>query len=269
MADIVLHCRFLIGGLLLWIATFPFAHAQENVSFTVSGTYKGRNIYVQNPFTPDRSRYCTRAVYVNDQQVLVEPRASSFEVDLSSVPMNSPVIIKIVHTQGCKPKIINPDAIRGDADFQFVSYSVDENTLHWTTAGETENSTYYIQKLVNNNWLTVRIITARGSNGEGSYTVPVQHHTGVNRYRIRHQERDGRVYYSPELIYRKSAEEVRFYPKNASTKIYFTQSVPYKITDVKGNVLLQGNGKFVDISKLPRGVYVVHFGNKTDRFLKK
>lgn len=269
MADIVLHCRFLIRGLLLWIATFSFAHAQEDVSFTVSGTYKGRNIYVQNPFTPDRSRYCTRLVYVNDQQVLVEPHASSFEVDLSSVPMNSPVIIKIVHTQGCKPKIINPDAIRGDADFQFVSYSVDENTLHWTTAGETENSTYYIQKLVNNNWLTVRIITARGSNGEGSYTLPVQHHTGVNRYRIRHQERDGRVYYSPELIYRKSAEEVRFYPKNASTKIYFTQSIPYKITDVKGNVLLQGNGKFVDISKLPRGVYVIHFGSKTDRFLKK
>lgn len=243
--------------------------AQENVSFTVTGVYKGRNLYVQNPFTPDRSRYCTRYVMVNGKQVLSEPRASSFEIDLSFLPMNSEVVVKLVHTQGCKPKIINMDAIRGDMDFQFVSHAVDDKTLHWTTAGESENSTYYIQKFVNNNWLTIRIITAKGTTGEGSYTIPVQHHAGVNRYRIRHQERDGRIYFSPEIIYEQRPDEVRFYPQNATNRLYFTKSVAYKITDIKGNTLLSGTGDQVDISSLPRGVYFLVYEGKTERFLKK
>lgn len=235
----------------------------------VMGTYQGKNIYVQNPFTSDQTRYCTESVYLNNALILSKPRSSSYEINLSSLALNAAIEIKIVYTAGCKPKIINPYAIKSNTNFKFVNFTVDDKSLYWNTENETANSVYYIESFVNNNWSTLKVLSTQQVKASNSYSLVVSHTTGQNRYRIKHQEKSGQISYSPTILFNSNQGLVKFYPRNASSKIYFTAIVNYEISDIYKKVLRKGKGKDVDISTLARGVYYLNFEGRTEQFLKK
>lgn len=64
-------------------------------------------------------------------------------------------------------------------------------------------------------------------------------------------------------------KEISFYPKNASSKLYFSLPVKYVIKNNKGKKVAKGNSDIVDISHLEVGVYRVEFAGKKEQFLKK
>jgi len=231
------------------------------------GTYQGKNIFVQNPLSPDRTTYCTQAVYLNNKLVLENPKASSYEVNMSKLSVGTPVEIKIVYKDGCKPKIINPSAIKSVSNFKFTNTVVTADEISWQVEGETPNSVYYIEHYVNNNWTNVKVITAQ--NAQTSYNVSLKHTAGVNKYRVKHQAKLGQIAYSPTVSYNSTAGMVKFYPRNVTNKIYFTAVVTYEISNAKKQVVKKGKGKDVDLSTLQRGVYYVRFDNRTEQFLKK
>jgi hypothetical protein len=233
------------------------------------GVYQGKNLYVQNPFTADKSRFCTMSVYVNDKLLLSDPKTSSFEINLSFLSMNQEVVVRIVHADGCKPKIINAVAIKPNDTFQFTSFIVDESVVRWNATGESPNSVYYVEKFVNNNWFTIKTVTSTQSAQAGMYAVPVKHPTGITKYRIKHQERDGQIFYSQTLTYNAVQEQVKFYPKNVTNKIYLTAEAAYEILDVNGKLLFKGQGKEIDATKLGRGVYYLSIEGRAEKFLKK
>ena len=103
------------------IAFFIFSqvHSQDT-EYTVTGEYQGKNIYVQNPLSKDKLNFCTTEVYLNERLDKTSPKTSAYEIDLSHLEIGSPVFIKIVHKEGCKPKIINPQVIRSKSKFQFL-----------------------------------------------------------------------------------------------------------------------------------------------------
>ncbi|WP_448528794.1 T9SS C-terminal target domain-containing protein [Raineya sp.] len=254
-------------SLTLWFLMQSFiAFSQELV---VKGTYQGKNVYIHNPLTADQRTFCIQSVYLNGNVVIKSPRTSSFEVNLSSLAIGSAVEIKIIHSEGCKPKIINPWVLKGQGNFKFTSVSADEKSLTWSVEGETANSVYYIERMVNNNWTNVTTLQAQNPQNTNTYTLPISHNVGLNKYRIKHQERSGQITYSNVLDYSFTQGMVKFYPRNVSNKIYFTAVVSYEISNTKKEVLKKGKGKEVDVSNLSRGVYYVSFDNRTEQFLKK
>lgn len=253
--------------LLCFVLLLSFGGFAQEIKLT--GVYQGKNIYVQNPLKADQSGYCTQAVFVNGTKVLGSPRASSYEINLSKYAINTPIEIRIVHSSGCKPKVINKSVIDVKTNFKFISFTVDDKNLNFTVEGESNNSVYYVEQYVNNNWTNLKVLTAQARQNTNSYSVPVSHSTGKNTYRIKHQEKSGQIIYSQTISYSSVQGMVKFYPRNVSNKIYFTANVSYEIANSQKQILKKGKGKEVDLSALQRGVYYVSFDNRTEKFLKK
>ena len=47
------------------------------------------------------------------------------------------------------------------------------------------------------------------------------------------------------------------------------EAIDYRISDMSGNFLLNGNGVAVDVSKLSTGVYLLHSGKAVQKFIKE
>lgn len=251
--------------LILLVVLFVAFQAKAG-EITLSGVYLGKNLYVQNPFIVEKMKYCTESVFVNGKQVITNPKNSSFEIDLSKNVINAPVVIKIVHSDGCKPKIINPSVIKASSTFQFTGFTVEPTLIRWSSKGEAAASAFYVEKFENNNWRNLRTVNAQNAVG---YAVEAKHTAGVNKYRIKYVENNGKSLYTQPIDFTATSESVRFFPKNVTNKIYFTSETTYEILDLKGTSIKKGKSKEIDATGIRRGVYYLNFDGKTERFLKK
>lgn len=182
---------------LLFLVT-TVAHGGE---ISITGKYQGNNLYVQNPFATDRSSYCTERVFVNDKLVLTNPVVSAFEIDLSHLPLGTPISIRIFHKDGCVPMIVNPQAIATDDGFRFLTFIVEGENLKWITTNESGSCHFYIERLEEDSWVEVADIPAKGQPANNFYKLPALHLEGFNTYRIRFVQPEGEVVYSSETTY--------------------------------------------------------------------
>ena len=123
-----------------------------------------------------------------------------------------------------------------------------------------------MEKFENNNWRNLRTVNAQNAVG---YAIEAKHTAGVNKYRIKYAENNGKSLYTQPIDFTATAESVRFFPKNVTNKIYFTSETTYEILDLKGTSIKKGKAKEIDASSIRRGVYYLNFDGKTERFLKK
>lgn len=242
-----------------------FATAGE---LLLSGVYRGSNLYIQNPHDGE-GNYCITAIYINNQKLPEVPQATAFDLDLSSLEVNSPVIIKIFHNDNCRPKILNPNAIRTKDDFQFSTIDVNQGGVTWSAKGEKKFGKYFVMKYQHNTWEMIKAVDSQGTQGENNYTEKVLHHSGKNKYKIKYLDVTGRIFYSEEKEFISAKEEVDFFPKRVSKSLTFTSEVSYEILDAYGVSVKKGTGIDVDCSDLKTGAYYVVFDNKTERFFKK
>ena len=236
----------------------------------ISGIYHGQNLYIQNPSVGNKV-YCTNEVFVNNRKVMSKISSSIYEVNLSFLKISDSVTVLITHQSGCTPRVLNPDVLRPLPNFQFISTSVDQDLIKWTTTGERKTDTYQVQYKSNSTWLTLQTLSA---NSTGIYSTPIQHNVGNNTYRIKYSQLDGKVLYSKEMTFVirmlvAKAEPVTFYPRNVNDKIYFSRETPYEIRTTNGRILRRGKGKSLLVDDLTTGVYVLSFANKKERFFKK
>ena len=235
----------------------------------MTGEYQGKNIYVQNPLSPDKKNFCTTAVYLNEKLVNSHPKTSAFEIDLSGLKIGDPVFIKITHKEGCAPKIINPQVIRSKSKFRFLSVNVDAIALYWTTTGELPYGKFFIEHYTNKQWKNVATISGKGSFESNQYTFKPKHYTGENRYRIKYTQSDGRIFFSRIVTYFHDVEPVSFYPANVDDKITFSREAEYRIVDSFGNEVARGEGKGVNLANLRPGLYFLYIDNREEKFIKK
>ncbi len=266
MCDLKQVMKNIIPKLLLLIISL--CSAQAGV-FTISGVYQGKNLYVQNPFTGNLKDFCTEDVFVNDVKVMSNIKSSAYEIDLSHLKMNDPVDIKITHKDDCKPKVLNPQVIRVNSAFQFISFNVDAESLSWVTKGEKTNGKVFIEQFLNNSWLAVKEIPGKGSATINNYSLEEIHHSGLNKYRVKYLEKDGQVFYSKVVEFTSSKQPVAFYPKRVTSKVTLTRAVPFEVIDSYGNSVKKGSGMEIDMSDLKEGVYYLNFDNRTEKVLKK
>lgn len=256
---------FLFIGLF---GIFNGAVAQE-AEFTMTGEYQGKNIYVQNPLSPDRINFCTSEVYLNERVVNTAPKTSAFEVDLSALKVGDPVFIKIIHKEGCRPKVINPQVIRSKSKFQFLNVNADALSIHWSTVGELPYGKFFLEHYKNKKWVNIETMLGKGSFDANQYNLEPKHHTGDNKYRLKYVQNNGKIFFSLVFSYFHDVEPISFFPTMVIDKITLSRATEYAVVDSYGNQIAEGNGEEIELSSLKAGLYFLYVDNREERFVKK
>jgi hypothetical protein len=246
-----------------------FASAGQG-ELVLEGVYKGKNLFVQNPFNGSQKDFCTQEVIVNNKVLLSEVKSSAFEIDLSSFTIDESLFVKIVYKEDCQPKVINPHAIGTKKLFSYNTLKIDYQAISWSTHGETDQTVYFLEKFVNNSWLVVSPpIKSLGDESSAHYMLKTSHHSGINKYRIKSFNEKGQVYYSKIYEYESREAPVTFKPKKVKDNILLSKATPYQVLDQFGNVLLKGEEANIDLKQLKAGTYYLNFDNKLEKFTKR
>lgn len=251
------------------VLCFPLLlQAQQQEELVLTGIYNGKNLYVQNPLSSNMKDYCTREVWVNNRQVFSNPRSSAFTINLSHLSESAPVSVRIVYSSDCAPKIINPQVIRTRNNFRFLALHVDSSRIEWATSGELSKGKFFVERWDSNRWQTLESREAIGEE-DSRYELEIEHFSGLNKYRIKYLQGDGEVFYSMVQQYEASIEPVTFAPTRVSDKIFLSRETDYAVSDPKGNQLLKGHGKEINLQHLTSGLYYLSIDNRIEKFYKK
>jgi len=235
----------------------------------MTGEYQGRNVYVQNPLSNDKINFCTSEVYLNEQLIHTSPKTSAFEIDLSHLSVGGPVFIKIVHKEGCAPKVINPQVIRSKSKFQFLNVNADALSIHWSTVGELPYGKYFLEHFRNRKWINIETTTGKGSFEANQYDITPEHHTGDNKYRIKYVQNNGKIFFSQVFDYFNDVEPISFFPTMVVDKITLSRAGDYAVVDSYGNQITKGKGKEIELINLKAGLYFLYVDNREEKFVKK
>ncbi|MCU0352663.1 MAG: hypothetical protein MUD08_02825 [Cytophagales bacterium] len=247
----------------------------------ISGVYQGKNLYVQNPLSPDKVGFCANEVFVNDKKTISNIKLGSFEVDLSFLEIGESVTVRITHKDGCAPKLLNPQVLRPSAGFQIEDVRVLLNSIEWSVATENKDFVYNLESLRNGNWIVLAQEKAKGS-GNAAYSVPMVHPAGENRYRIRAQDLNShQMYYSrivtfdpdkapapPPVV--EEPEPITFTPKNPKDLITLSADADFEITDSRKKIVAKGKGRRISVKTLKAGNYQLKINEQPlESFVKK
>lgn len=246
----------------------------------LEGNYQGKNLYVQNPFAGSGVGFCVYEVRVNDQVTTDEINSSAFEVDFKNfqLKIGDKVEVKIMHKDDCKPKVLNPEALKPKSTYELIKMSVDpDGTLKWQTKGESGKLPYVIEQFKWNKWVKVGEVEGKGTNGPNEYSYKVVPHSGKNQFRVKQTDYTNQARPSKPVDLQSSVPELSFSPARADKKITFheannnnkTVETQYEIYDQYGNVVKKGFGSEVDVSNLKKGVYYLNYDKTMTEFIKR
>ncbi len=257
------------NSIFIFILFISISVYSQNTEFTMTGEYQGKNIYVQNPLSSDKINFCTDEVYLNEILLNKSPKTSAFEIDLSHLEVGDPVFIKIIHKEGCIPKVINPQVIRSKSSFRFFNTISDALSIHWSTVGELPFGKFYLEHYRNKNWVNIQTVSGKGSFDSNQYSLKPEHHTGDNKYRVKYVQSDDKMFFSQVFSYFNDVEPISFYPTQVVDRITLSRSTEYSVVDSYGNDIAKGKGKEISLNNLKAGLYYLYIDNREEKFVKK
>ena len=263
---------------LLFISLIISTVSYSNSVIVLEGNYQGKNIYVQNPYQNSSNvGFCVKEVRVNGIVTTDEIASSAFEIDFKALKLKigDKVEIKITHTDGCKPKVLNPEVLKPKSTFEVTEISVDNNlVLKWTTKNENGNLPFIVEQYRWNKWVKLDEVQGLGTPIENHYSFKVIPHSGKNQYRVKQIDYSGQARISKSVDFISSSPEVSFTPSKVTKDITFMANnkpaeTMFEIFDQFGNILKRGTASSVDVSNLPKGSYYIDYDNKMGNFTKK
>jgi hypothetical protein len=238
----------------------------------IEGKYQNNNLFVQNGLSESGIGYCTYEVRINGRVCTDEINSSAFEIDFKQFELKpgSEVTVEIKHKDGCRPKILNPEALRAKATFDVMAISISKGgLLEWTSKNESGPLPYIIEQFKWNKWVPVGEVTGKGSAEEHKYSYQITAHSGENKFRVKQIGFGSQAKYSQPVMYLSTLPKVTFTSSEDSDKILFSGESMYEVYDDYGNILKKGYAKQVDVSNLYRGTYFLCFDNNVKEFQKK
>jgi|AntAceMinimDraft_17_1070374.scaffolds.fasta_scaffold01288_1 hypothetical protein len=258
---------------LLFILTISFFNCKifaEDI--IIKGNYYGKNLYVLNP-SSEQGAFCVEKVYVNGKITKDEINSNSFEIDFSNLNLEigDTVVIKIKHRKGCMPKIINAEVLRAESNFLFTTIKFDRSKkLIWLVKGNTGNMPFVIEQYRWKKWIQVGKVEVKDSVTNNNYFFQTHHpYYGMNKYRVKHIDINDEIIYSKEKNFYSRAQEILLAPKKIFDEIMFTKETRWEIFDEMGELIMDGFGNDINVSKLSEGNYWINYGNKTESFRKR
>lgn len=248
---------------ILFVLFFLSEYWQGAAEMHITGVYQGKSLFIQNPYNPETRSFCVLSVEVNGRPVAVATRSSGIKLDFAEVDEYAPLAIKITHKEGCKPLVINPDAINFHSIFSFDEVGFADSVLVWSTKGEQSEAVFVIQKYDLGIWLEADTIPSKGQFGGAEYSYFPDLEEGANKLRVKYMRPDGEYLFSREVDFHFYPEPVTFRPFSTDSKLFLSRFADYEIFDAAGDLVMSGKGNVVDVSQLPSGDYVIYF-NKED-----
>lgn len=168
---------------------------------------------------------------------------------------------------GCNSTAEIGASCTGPLPIGLVAFAVqpedDHAILRWKTASETNNAGFEVQRTRTMSvWETLAFIPGKGTTFElTSYQyIDENPSEGVNYYRLRQVNFDGTAAFSEVVSATVSPDhKMPLYPNPTTGKVLiagnYTEDVT--VTDYQGRELKRSQGKEIDLSELPAGMYVV------------
>lgn len=265
-----------LKNLLLFLLFTVLFSVSGFSALSIEGSYQGKNLYVQNPEDGDGFGFCATKVTVNGDVMPGGCSSNAFEIDFSlfNIEIGEPVFIVIEHSEGCKPKILNPEVLLPKSTFNTVEISVSgSGMLTWKTNNEHGKLPFFIEQYRWNKWVQVGEVQGKGTAGTNSYEFQVAPHSGENTIRVVQVDHSGTKRSSKEVKFTSSLPPVEKSPVKVKDVINFTSNgksveTKYEIYDAYGNIVKKGVGSSVPCGNLLKGAYYINFDNKTEKFVK-
>ena len=170
-----------------------------------------------------------------------------------------------------------------------------KNILHWTTANETNNKGFELERSANGEkFSTIASISSKAENGNSSSPLNYTYNddkplAGTNYYRLRQLDKDGKESFSNIVVLKSAsitkAEITRVYPNPVSEQLNVVLNTPnsekvqIRITDLVGKVISekvlqtnQGDNNIqFNTSNLSRGTYLIkiYSSNNSEMSIQK
>lgn len=264
-----------IWGVLL-LVTLSFAITVQGQELKLEGIYQGKNVYVQNP-TVGAGKFCVTAVKVNGIVTSDVINSNSFEINLSvyDFKIGEKVQIIVNYSNGCKPKIANPEVLESKSTYTVTTMKVDNKTnmLSFSTTGESGILKFTIEQFRWNKWIKVGEIQGKGISGVNGYQIQINLCSGDNVFRVRQTDFTKLSRISKVYKFRSMSPPVTYNPlKKNTNEILFSDVTMYEIYDSYGRLKLKGTGNKADISSLAKSdksKYILLFDNQEVEFVKE
>ena len=259
--------------LLSLIYFILITHISVNAAqIIIEGNYQGKNLYIQNPFASNGVGFCVQEVLINDRISTDEINSSAFEIDFSSyrLQIGDKVVIKIIHKDECKPKVLNPEVLKPKSTFEIVSMKVDADGMFvFVTQQESGKLPFVVEQFRWNKWVKIAEVQGKGTPSKNTYSTKVNLHSGENKIRVKQTDFSGNPRSSEPYKTRTNSPELTFSPLKVADALNFSGETMYEIYDSYGNLVKKGAGNNAEVAGLKKGIYYLNFDNKTDKFVKK
>ena len=253
--------------ILFFLLLFSYSPTCYSQSIVMNGTYQGKNLYIQNPYTGQSKDFCTQKVLVNGKEIVFE-NADAYEIKMDSMgfKIGDTVRVEIFHKADCLPKILGDCIDCGmKPTFDLVSISIDSNAvLHWTSKNEIGKLPFVIEQFRWNKWIKIGEVDGKGGAQQNEYSFQTIPHSGKNQFRIKQVDHSGMprlskaVYFTgPELKIKIMGDQYKL-----SDKLEFNKETMYELYDQHGNIVKRGTGQEINLKKLNEGTYYLNYDNK-------
>lgn len=236
----------------------------QSATIVIEGNYLGRNIYIQNGLAGSGIGFCSYMVRINGRVCTDEINSSAYEIDFTQfdIVMGAPVTVEIMHKDDCKPRVLNPDALKPKPTFDIGYITINQTgILSWKTLNEQGSLPFVIEQFRWNKWVAIGEVAGLGTPDAHEYSFKTTPHSGSNRFRIRQTGFTGKARFSQEVVYNSFLPQLTYTSSKGQKSIFFSGETLFEIYDLYGNIVKRGYGKDVDIINLKRGAYYLCYDN--------
>jgi hypothetical protein len=151
---------------------------------------------------------------------------------------------------------------------KWISFTVQKQNsnalLQWTTASEINTFNFIIERSEDaNNWENIGLVLSKNNNKANDYSyVDASAATGINYYRIRQNDRDGKYNYSETRTVRMNGV-IRCFDVVANPVINKLLQLKINTSTRQRVTLSSGDGKLVWIKELSPGMHAINLSNLT------
>lgn len=235
----------------------------------IDGVYRGKDLYIQNPYTNVEGSFCIAFIKVNDKRLVEEPKSSAIRLNLSRFSINDSLHIIIKHHSVCQPKVLNPEVLNAGNEFEYLQITADDAAISWVTTGELPGKGWYeLFKMKLDGWVPEDSVLGKGNLDNNQYSVGVRHYAGENRFKLVYHYGAEQVA-SDEFTFYSDQDPISYFPEgNVYDLITLSRPTDWVIKDYTGKIWLKGDGQDIVISNLPYGELILVIENMEETIFR-
>ncbi len=248
--------------------TYTYTSISEDV-IIIEGNYFNENIYLENQICNSGVGYCVNAVRVNGALVTDNINSNAFEIDFDNFDLKKgeKVYIEVKHKKGCSLKVLNPKVLLNKPTFELIDIAIsDLGLLNWSTVNESGSLPFIIQQYRWNKWHNIGEVDGIGLLEKCNYSFKVDFNSGVNKFRVIQEDKNGKAILSKSILYTSSIPKLNYLYNRQKKQLVFSSKTKYEIHDKYGVLIKRGYNDIVDLNNIPKDHYWLSYDNVTENF---